>query len=108
HLSASDNIAVGRIEARDDETRIREAARRSLADGVIEKLPEGYQQMVGKRFKSGVDLSGGEWQKIAIARAYMRDAQVLILDEPTAALDARSEFEVFQRFKELSDERTAV
>ena len=64
--------------------------------------------MIGKRFKNGVDLSGGEWQKVAIARAYMRDSQLLILDEPTAALDARSEFEVFQRFKELSDGRTAV
>src|SRR5690606_8459998 len=105
---ASDNIAVGRIDAREDAARIRAAAERSLADEVIQKLPEGYQQMVGKRFKRGVDLSGGEWQKIAIARAYMRDAQVLILDEPTAALDARSEFEVFQRFKELSDNKTAV
>ena len=64
--------------------------------------------MIGKLFRGGIDLSGGEWQKIAIARAYMRDAQVLILDEPTAALDARSEFEVFQRFKELSQDKTAV
>jgi ATP-binding cassette subfamily B protein len=71
-------------------------------------LPDGYDQLVGKRFRKGVDLSGGEWQKIAIARAYMREADVLILDEPTAALDARSEFEVFQRFKELSAGRTAV
>jgi ATP-binding cassette subfamily B protein len=75
---------------------------------VIRKLPKGYDQVVGKRFRNGVDLSGGEWQKIAIARAYMRDAQLLILDEPTAALDARSEFEVFERFKELSLGRTAV
>ena len=66
------------------------------------------EQLIGRRFKSGVDLSGGQWQKLAIARAYMRDAQVMILDEPTAALDARSEFEVFQRFKELSEQRTAV
>ena len=107
-LSASDNIAVGRIDARDDDARIREAARRSMADEVIARLPAGYDQMLGKLFKEGVDLSGGEWQKIAIARAYMRDAQLLILDEPTAALDARSEFEVFQRFKELSDDKTAV
>jgi ATP-binding cassette subfamily B protein len=71
-------------------------------------LPKGYDQMIGKRFKNGVDLSGGEWQKIAIARAYMREAEVLILDEPTAALDARAEFEVFQRFKELSRGKTAV
>jgi ATP-binding cassette subfamily B protein len=108
HMTAAENIAVGRIEARDDRARIVAAARRSLADEVIEKLPRGYDQVIGKRFKSGVDLSGGEWQKVAIARAYMRDAQLLILDEPTAALDARAEFEVFQRFKELSDDKTAV
>jgi ATP-binding cassette subfamily B protein len=108
HLTAAENIAVGRIEARDDRARIQAAAARSLADGVIRRLPEGYDQMIGKRFRGGVDLSGGEWQKIAIARAYMRDAQLLILDEPTAALDARAEFEVFQRFKELSEGRTAV
>ena len=108
YLSAADNVAVGRIDARDDQLRIADAARRSLADGVIEKLPKGYEQMLGKLFKSGVDLSGGEWQKIAIARAYMRDAPLLVLDEPTAALDARSEFEVFQRFKELSRGKTAV
>jgi ATP-binding cassette subfamily B protein len=108
HLTAAENIAVGRIEARDDRARIVTAAGRSLADEVIEKLPAGYDQIIGKRFRTGVDLSGGEWQKVAIARAYMRDAQVLILDEPTAALDARSEFEVFQRFKELSEGKTAV
>ena len=108
HLTAAENIAVGRIEARDDRARIEAAAHASLADEVIAKLPGGYEQVIGKRFKSGVDLSGGEWQKIAIARAYMRDAQLLILDEPTASLDARSEFEVFQRFKELSKGKTAV
>ena len=108
HLTAAENIAVGQIEARHDRARIVEAARRSLADDVIAKLPKGYDQVIGKRFKNGVDLSGGEWQKVAIARAYMRDTQLLILDEPTAALDARSEFEVFQRFKELSAGKTAV
>jgi ATP-binding cassette subfamily B protein len=108
HLTAAENIAVGRIEDRDDRARIVAAAQRSLADEVIAKLPKGYDQVIGKRFKNGVDLSGGEWQKVAIARAYMRDAQLLILDEPTAALDARAEFEVFQRFKELSAGRTAV
>ena len=108
HMTAAENIAVGRIDARDDRARIVEAAQRSLADEVIAKLPAGYDQVVGKRFRTGIDLSGGEWQKIAIARAYMRDAQVLILDEPTAALDARAEFEVFQRFKELSRGKTAV
>jgi ATP-binding cassette, subfamily B, bacterial len=108
NLSAGDNIAVGKIAARGDRALIERAARRSQADEVIAKLPTGYQQMIGKRFKNGVELSGGEWQKIAIARAYMREAAVLVLDEPTAALDARSEFEVFKRFKELSDGKTAV
>jgi ATP-binding cassette subfamily B protein len=108
NLTAGDNIAVGKIDARDDRARIERAAKRSQADEVISKLPGRYQQMIGKRFKNGVELSGGEWQKIAIARAYMREAAVLILDEPTAALDARSEFEVFQRFKELSSGKTAI
>ncbi len=108
NLSAADNIAVGMIEERDDRPRIMRAAERSQADEVIARLPGGYDQMIGKRFKKGVELSGGEWQKMAIARAYMREAQVLILDEPTAALDARAEFEVFKRFKELSAGKTAV
>ena len=108
NLSAGDNIAVGKIVARGDSARIERAAMRSQADEVITRLPAGYQQMIGKRFKNGVELSGGEWQKIAIARAYMREAAVLVLDEPTAALDARSEFEVFKRFKELSSGKTAV
>jgi ATP-binding cassette subfamily B protein len=108
NLSAGDNIAVGKIAARDDQARIERASNRSQADEAIARLPGGYQQMLGKRFKNGIELSGGEWQKIAIARAYMREAAVLILDEPTAALDARSEFEVFQRFKELSAGKTAI
>ncbi len=108
HLTAGENIGVGQIDAMDDRERIRDAARRAMADEVIATLPNGYDQLIGRRFKTGVDLSGGQWQKIAIARAYMRDAQVMILDEPTAALDARSEFEVFKRFKDLSDKRTAV
>lgn len=108
HLTAGENIGVGRMEHMHDAARIREAARRGMADEVIESLPGGYDQVIGRRFKTGVDLSGGQWQKIAIARAYMREAQVMILDEPTAALDARAEFEVFQRFKELSHERTSV
>ena len=108
NLSAGDNIAVGKISARGDYARVERAAMRSQADEVINRLPAGYQQMIGKRFKNGIELSGGEWQKIAIARAYMREAAVLVLDEPTAALDARSEFEVFKRFKELSSGKTAV
>ena len=108
HLTAGENIGVGLVESMQDTPRIQNAARRALADEVINALPGGYDQLIGRRFKTGVDLSGGQWQKIAIARAYMRDAQVMILDEPTAALDARAEFEVFQRFKELSDNRTAV
>ncbi|HET7126528.1 MAG TPA: ABC transporter ATP-binding protein [Lysobacter sp.] len=108
HLSAGENIGVGDVEDMSNRERIAEAARKGMADEVIASLPMGYDQLIGRRFKTGVDLSGGQWQKIAIARAYMRDAQVMILDEPTAALDARSEFEVFQRFKDLSEGRTAV
>jgi ATP-binding cassette subfamily B protein len=108
HLTVGENIGVGQVSDMGDRARIVAAARRSGADEVAAGLPEGYDQLVGRRFKTGVDLSGGQWQKIAIARAYMRDAQVMILDEPTAALDARAEFEVFERFRELSDRRTAV
>ena len=108
HLSAAENIAVGRIDEREDRPRIETSAQRSLADAVIESLPEGYEQTLGKRFKTGVDLSGGQWQKVALGRAYMRDAQLLILDEPTAALDARAEYEVFERFKDLTEGKTAV
>jgi len=108
NLSAADNIAVGRIEDRADRDRITAAAERSMAADMIRNLPGAYDQMIGKRFRNGVELSGGEWQKLAIARAYMREAQVLILDEPTAALDARAEYEVFQRFKELSTGKTAI
>ena len=108
HLTAAENIAVGRIDERNNDARIKEAAHRSLADTVIDKLPDGYQQMIGRWFKQGTNLSGGEWQKIAIARAYMRDAQLLILDEPTASLDARAEQGVFERFVELTVDKCAV
>jgi ATP-binding cassette subfamily B protein len=108
NFTARDNIAVGRVEARQDIARIDLAAERSLAEQVIQKLELGYDQMLGKRFDKGVELSGGEWQKIALARAYMRDAQILILDEPTAALDARAEYEVFERFMTLTRDKSAV
>ena len=106
-MTARENIAVGRIEEIDDLALLEAAARKSLADAVIAKIG-GYDQMLGRRFETGVDLSGGEWQKVALARAYLRDAQLLILDEPTAALDARSEFEVFRRFAELTAGKMAL
>ena len=83
-------------------------SRKSLANVAISRLPLGYEQLLGRRFEGGVDLSGGEWQKMALARAYLRDAQLLILDEPTAALDARSEYDVFQRFAELTTSKTTL
>lgn len=106
-MSARRNIEVGRIGA-GTESEIQQAARKSLAEAVIQRLPGGYDQLLGRRFEGGLDLSGGEWQKVALARAYLRDAQVLILDEPTAALDARSEYEVFQRFAELTEGKMAL
>lgn len=107
-MLASENIGFGKVESVGDRGRIERAAEKSMASQVIGRLPGGYDQMVGRRFEGGVDLSGGEWQKFALARAYMRDAQLLILDEPTATLDARAEYEVFQRFSELTRERMAV
>ena len=107
-LTASENIAMGRIEERDNIFRIRAAAQKSLAEEVIRKLPNGYVQQLGTRFDGGTDLSGGEWQKLALARAYLREAQVLVLDEPTASLDARSEHEVFERFAELTRGKMAM
>lgn len=107
-LKVRENIAVGRISQNEELAIIEDAAEKSLADTVISELPGKYEQMLGKRFKDGVELSGGQWQKIALARAYMRDAQLLILDEPTSALDARAEHEVFLRFSELIKDRTAV
>ncbi len=107
-MKAGENIAVGHIELREERERMVEAAEKSLADSVIDDLPGGYDQMLGKRFAKGVELSGGQWQKVALARAYMRDAQLLILDEPTSALDARAEHEVFLRFAELIEGKMAV
>ena len=107
-MTARENIAVGQIDEISNLKLLQTASRKSLADQVIGKLPLQYEQMLGRRFDGGVDLSGGEWQKIALARAYLRNAQLLILDEPTAALDARSEFEVFHRFAELTAGKMAL
>lgn len=107
-LLASENIGVGRINELRNQDRIELSAEKSLAAGVVRNLPNRYRQMLGRRFEGGVDLSTGQWQKIALARAYMRDAQILILDEPTASLDARAEFEVYQRFVDLTAGKMAV
>lgn len=107
-MTARENIAIGRVEIPHTQQEIESAAQKSLALGVIEKMPRHYDQMLGRRFEGGVDLSGGEWQKIALARAYLRDAQLLVLDEPTAALDAKSELEVFERFAELTEGKMAL
>jgi ATP-binding cassette, subfamily B, bacterial len=106
-MTARTNIGVGRLSAAQNGA-VQQAARKSLADRVVERLPLGYDQLLGRRFGGGVDLSGGEWQKIALARAYLRDAQLIVLDEPTASLDARAEYEVFQRFAELTQGKTAL
>lgn len=108
YFTAAENIAVGQIGDLKNDLKISAAADASLAAEVIEKLPGKYEQMLGRRFAGGKDLSGGEWQKIALARVYMKDAQLLILDEPTATLDARAEFEAFERFSQLTDGKTAV
>jgi len=107
-MSFAQNIAVGKIGEKENRPLIENSARQSLADILAAKLPGGYDQQLGKRFADGVELSGGEWQKVALARAYMRDAQLLILDEPTSALDARAEYNVFERFAELTKGKSAV
>jgi len=107
-MTATENIGVGRIGVLSNRYHIQAAAMKSFAERVIRKLPKGYQQLLGTRFEGGVDLSGGEWQKIALARAHLRDAQVLILDEPTASLDARSEREVFERFADLTQDKMTL
>ena len=112
-MTARENIVVGRVDGNGSLesiqlARIEEAARKSQAAQVIRKLPERYDQMLGRRFEGGVDLSTGEWQRMALARAYLRDAQLLILDEPTASLDAKSELQVFERFAELTAGKMAL
>ena len=102
-MTAAENVAVGRIEDRGNLGRIQHAAFKSLADEVIEKLPQRYGQMLGCRFEGGVDLSGGEWQRLAMARAYLRDAQLLIPGaSPRHRWTPRSEHQVFERFAELT------
>jgi ATP-binding cassette subfamily B protein len=107
-MTVSDNIAVGDIENIEDKEAIRNASEMSMSNEVIAQLPNGLEQVLGKRFKEGTELSGGQWQKIALARAYMRNAQLIVLDEPTSALDARAEHQVFQRFSELIHGKMAV
>ena len=107
-MTMAQNIATGNIAEKENRGMITTAAEQSLADLVVQKLPGKYDQQLGRRFNDGVELSGGEWQKVALARAYMRKAQLMILDEPTAALDARAEYEVFQRFADLTKDRTSV
>jgi ATP-binding cassette subfamily B protein len=108
HLPARENVGFGQIDRLDDEPRIVDAAVRAGADATIRALPQGYDTMLGKWFERGHDLSGGEWQKVALARAFMREAEVLVLDEPTASLDALNEYAIFQRFRELTDNKIAL
>jgi ATP-binding cassette subfamily B protein len=108
HLAASENIGVGQIEALDRLEQIIESARKSGAHSIIENLPDGYQTMLGRWFHGGHELSVGQWQKIALARAFMRDAEILVLDEPTASLDAETEYEIFRRFQELTVGKMAI
>jgi ATP-binding cassette subfamily B protein len=107
-LSARENIGFGQIDRLDDESRVREAAQRGGADDIIAELPAGMETMLGRWFENGFELSGGQWQKIALSRAFMREGEVLVLDEPTAALDAEREYEIFQRFRELTASKIAV
>ena len=108
YLTARENIWLGNVELAPDSERLQAAACASGAEDVIQSLPQGYDTMIGSFFEGGRELSIGQWQKIAIARAFFRDAQIVILDEPTSALDAESEFEVFQRFKDLAQGKTAL
>jgi ATP-binding cassette subfamily B protein len=107
-FNVADNIGLGQVEALEDRARIESAAERGGALPVIQKLPQGFETMLGGWFEEGQELSGGQWQKIAIARAFMRDAEVLILDEPTAALDAEAEHDLFLRLKALAADKSAI
>jgi ATP-binding cassette subfamily B protein len=108
HLPARENIGFGQIEAADEMEKIIESARKSGAHSIIENLPEGYETMLGRWFHGGHELSLGQWQRIALARAFMRDAEILVLDEPTASLDAQTEYEIFRHFQELTEGKMAI
>jgi ATP-binding cassette subfamily B protein len=107
-MTISQNIATGNITEKENDALIKSSAEQSLANLFIEGFQNNYKQQLGRRFNEGVELSGGQWQKIALARAYMKDAQLMILDEPTASLDAKAEHEVFKRFVELTKGKTSV
>jgi len=107
-FSVRENIGFGQVEDMRDDARIEDAAERGGADEVVAGLKNGYETILGRRWEKGAELSGGQWQKIALARAFMRKAEVMVLDEPTSALDAEAEYEVFQRFNELMKGRIAV
>jgi ATP-binding cassette subfamily B protein len=108
YLTAAENIGLGWVESLEDRQRIIAAAERGGADAIIDRLPRGYDTVLGSWFEEGAQLSGGEWQRLALARAFMRDAPILVLDEPTAGLDARAEYELFRRFRELAHGRTVL
>ncbi|MGC9502457.1 ABC transporter ATP-binding protein [Baaleninema sp.] len=108
HLTARENIWLGNVDCSPDDESIVAAARRAGADEVIQSLPRGYDNILGKRFESGEELSIGQWQKVSIARAFLRDSQIIVLDEPTSALDPKAEYEVFKKFRELLQGQSAV
>jgi len=108
YMSARENIGVGNVEKIENLDLVESAAQKSGASSVIAKLPDGYSTMLGRWFKDGFQLSGGEWQKVALARAFMREAPILVLDEPTSSLDAQAEYEIFTKFRLLTEGRTAV
>jgi ATP-binding cassette subfamily B protein len=107
-LSARENISLGNVDLAADHERILESARKAGAHDAIMSLPRSYETRLGKMFEGGEELSIGQWQKVALARAFMRDAQVIVLDEPTSAMDAKAEYEVFQKFRQLTEGRSAV
>ena len=108
HLTAAQNIGIANLERAEDRPAIMRAAEQGGADEVISRLPKGYDSQLGREFEEGSELSIGEWQKLALARAFFRNAQILILDEPTAALDVQAEYDVYQKFKELTQGRSTI